>query len=214
MSAPTLSSLRAPRAQLAALPASEPPASASPHPASAGLTAPAAPLPTRGGRGAPGLRVLPATPEERRAWDRIRFDGLDVDALQDRPDEDDSPEDSRHIWSPSEPAELPDAATWCGTLVRAAVEVLMGARPAAQLSRWMDADLWTALNRRALLGVRINGRLVRARAVTVRRVHPCAIDPHTWEASVVVHDGERVRAAAVRIEMYRNRWRATALQIG
>jgi hypothetical protein len=31
---------------------------------------------------------------------------------------------------------------------------------------------------------------------------------------VVVHDGARVRGAAVRLEAHRGRWRATALEIG
>ena len=49
---------------------------------------------------------------------------------------------------------------------------------------------------------------------TVRRTHLSWISPTTVEASVVVHDGARVRAAAVRLEVHRGHWRATVLQIG
>ena len=48
----------------------------------------------------------------------------------------------------------------------------------------------------------------------VRRVHVCQIVPGVVEASVVVHDGNHLRAAAVRLEVRRGRWRATALEIG
>ena len=34
------------------------------------------------------------------------------------------------------------------------------------------------------------------------------------EAVAAVHDGERVRAACVRMEYLRGRWRAVALEIG
>jgi hypothetical protein len=113
---------------------------------------------------------------------------------------------------PSPPREDPQA--WCGSLVRAAVEVLAGTRPAAQLARWLTADLYETLARRAGLAVRIKGRPAIVRQAVVRRVHVCSLGPLAAEASVVVHDGERVRAAAVRIEAHRGRWRATALEIG
>ncbi len=107
-----------------------------------------------------------------------------------------------------------DPATWAGSLVRAAVETLAGVRPAAQLARWLSADLYESVARRAGLAVRIKGRPTVVRHVTVRRVHVCQVSALAAEASVVVHDGERVRAAAVRIEAHRGRWRATALEIG
>ena len=34
------------------------------------------------------------------------------------------------------------------------------------------------------------------------------------EASVALHDGSRVRAAALRLEAHRGSWRVTVLQIG
>lgn len=171
---------------------------------------PLAPMPAQPPPQVPPLRVLPATPEERRTWDRVRFEGPRTPAAR----EEDEGRGPHLVWSDRGLPELPDAATWCGTLVRAAVEALVGARPTAQLSRWLSTELWTALNRRAVLGVQIAGRPQRPHPVTVRRVHACEISPTTCEASVVVHDGERVRAAAIRIEVHRGRWRATALQIG
>jgi hypothetical protein len=116
--------------------------------------------------------------------------------------------------APSSDVPHEDPRAWCGSLVRAAVEVLAGTRPAAQLARWLSADIYDTLARRAGLAMRIKGRPTIVRQTVVRRVHLCALSAVAAEASVVVHDGERVRAAAVRIEAHRGRWRATALDIG
>lgn len=144
-----------------------------------------------------------------RPWDRARFAAVDGRAI---PVDDGAPLAEVIPLGPVLPAD--DPATWCGTLVRAAVEALAGCRPAAQLARWLSADVYESLARRAGLAVRVNGRPVQVRQTTIRRVHVCRLDATTAEAAVVVHDGERVRAAAVRIEAFRGRWRATAFEIG
>jgi hypothetical protein len=107
-----------------------------------------------------------------------------------------------------------DPGAWSGSLVRAAVEALTGSRPVAQLARWLTGDLYDVLSRRSGLAVRIKGRPATARPAVVRSVRVCQLSPLVAEAAVVVHDGARVRAAAVRIEAHRGRWRATALDIG
>ena len=107
-----------------------------------------------------------------------------------------------------------DPGAWSGSLVRAAVEALTGSRPVAQLARWMTGEIYDSLSRRAGLAVRIKGRPTLVRQAVVRSVRVCEVAPLANEASVVVHDGTRVRAAAVRIEAHRGRWRATALEIG
>jgi hypothetical protein len=111
----------------------------------------------------------------------------------------------------SVPAE--DPAAWCGSLVRASVEALSGGRPVAQLARWLTGEIYDKLSRRAGLAVRIKGRPSTARPAVIRSVRVCRLSPLVAEAAVVVHDGTRVRAAAVRIEAHRGRWRATALDI-
>ncbi len=107
-----------------------------------------------------------------------------------------------------------DPGAWSGSLVRAAVEALTGSRPVAQLARWLTGELYDVLSRRSGLAVRIKGRPATARPAVVRSVRVCRLSPLVAEAAVVVHDGARVRAAAVRIEAHRGRWRATALDIG
>lgn len=141
----------------------------------------------------------PATPP----WDRVRF-RADVSGLAA----------GRVDPPPAELPELPPVAPWAGTLARAAVEVLTGSRPCAQLARWLTADLYEALVRRAGLAVRINGRPAQALCARVRRVRATEVRPGVHEVAVVVHDGVRVRAAALRVECRRGRWQATALEIG
>lgn len=95
------------------------------------------------------------------------------------------------------------------SVVVAAVEVLAGTRPLAQLVRWVSPQVYDAL------ALRVEQRAPGpARRAVVRRARVCRIDERVAEATVVVHDGVRVRAAAVRLELRRGQWRATVLQIG
>lgn len=163
------------------------------------LTAPATPAP-----------LAPARPDPGPDWDPVTFSASagsyhheDQD-LRSRP---------QLVWSNGRRRELPDPQTWAGTVARACVEALRGTRPPAQLNRWLDPEVFTALSRRAGLAARMRAHPSRGRAVRVRRVRPCRISPGVWEAAVVLVDGRRVRAAAVRIEEHRGHWRTTAVQI-
>ncbi|MEE6282718.1 Rv3235 family protein [Georgenia sunbinii] len=144
--------------------------------------------------------LAPAPPST--TWDPLSFRA----AVTDVEDIDPAPPDML--------AALPAPGPWAGALVRAAVEVLTGSRPPAQLARWLSLDLYESIVRRAGLAVRILGRPQPARVAQLRRVHCHTVRPGVHEVAVVVHDGVRVRAAAVRIEAWRGRWRATALEIG
>ncbi|TNC16806.1 energy transducer TonB [Georgenia sp. 311] len=140
-------------------------------------------------------------PDGARPWDRVRFSAeTEPGAVE--------PETEPDL------DQLPPVAPWAATLVRAAVEVLTGSRPTAQLTRWLSAELYDQLARRAGLAVRVLGRPDPALCARVRRVRCTQVRPGVHEAAVVVHDGVRIRAAAVRVECHRGRWRATALEIG
>lgn len=112
---------------------------------------------------------------------------------------------------PPAPQETPleDPTRLCGAVVMAAIEALTSARPLVQLARWVSPDVYEALARAARPGA-ASGR----RGCVLRRVRVCRISPTVAEGSAVVHDGARVRAAAVRFEAHRGSWRATVLQIG
>lgn len=148
-------------------------------------------------------RTVPRAPR-RPAWDpvSIRVATSETEAV------------STTIADPADPlAGLPAPGPWAGALVRASVEVLTGSRPPAQLARWLTLDLYELMVRRAGLAVRVLGRPQPARVARLHRVHCQTVRPGVHEVAVVVHDGVRVRAAAVRIEATRGRWRATALEI-
>ncbi len=106
-----------------------------------------------------------------------------------------------------------DAARFAHGVGLACVEVMLGRRPAAQLARWVSPEALGPLQERADL-VRRTGVLTHARRPAARRVRVCPIDSHTVEACLVVDDGVRVRAVALRLEAHRGAWRATTLEIG
>lgn len=106
-----------------------------------------------------------------------------------------------------EPVELTDPVRLCGAVVLAAVEALRSARPLAQLARWVSPEVYESLSRAARPAE-------PASRATVRGLRVCRISSTVAEGTAVVHDGARVRAAAVRFEVHRGSWRATVLQIG
>jgi len=98
-------------------------------------------------------------------------------------------------------------------LALASVEVIAGSRPAAQLARWVTPGVLDALRRRADLA-RVAGIGRHGLAPVVRHARVCVVDQHVVEGAVVIEDGRRVRAVAVRLETHRGAWRATALVVG
>lgn len=118
----------------------------------------------------------------------------------------------------------------CCMVALAAVEVLDGSRPLAQLARWLTPEVYDTLARRAaltapagrVLDAAASGRDLTtepgaagvARRPTVRRVRVHRVDDDTLEASVVVAHADRVRAVAVRLTRSTGRWRAAALVVG
>lgn len=136
---------------------------------------------------------------------------------------------------PLPPGTLPGAAASldvrqaCCMVALAAVEVLAGTRPLAQLARWVTPEVYDALGRRAALTAPrsrvldpaaapgdLDGGTSRGpvRRPSVRRVRACALGDQVVEASVVVGHADRVRAVAVRLTRASGRWRASALVVG
>lgn len=113
---------------------------------------------------------------------------------------------------PAAPVE--DLCTVAGIITKAVAEVLLGLRSPAQIQTWLVEDVWHVVRRRASLGARSGRESSAPTAIRIIRVHPCPVDERTCEASVVLHDGGRVRAAALRLALHRGRWRATAIRIG
>lgn len=114
-------------------------------------------------------------------------------------------------WEPNLPAPSPpDPARWARALGRSIIEVLIGKRPLTQLRRWVVSSLYEELED----VLRHNGHLPRApgpcRALSARA---CPLREGVVEVAVVVSDGDRHRGVALRLERFRERWVATALDI-
>ncbi len=144
----------------------------------------------------PGPRSTLRTPGRRTAWSSRDDDIIDVEFGPQR--------------TPT--AELPDASAWSGKLGTAFIEVCLGARPVTQVMRWCSPAVLDSLIRRQTR-VLHRGEAVR-RPVRVRRVRICHVCDGIAEASIVVDDGGRSRAVALRLEGLDRRWVVTALEVG
>ncbi|TQL03716.1 Rv3235 family protein [Cellulomonas sp. SLBN-39] len=111
------------------------------------------------------------------------------------------------------PVPTADPALLTRRVGLACVEVALGRRPVAQLARWLAPGVLEQVRVRAALAARAGARPA-THAPRARRVRACAVDEHTVEACLVVDDGTRVRAVALRLESHRGSWQVTTLEIG
>ena len=133
------------------------------------------------------------------------------------------PPPARHlrlVTPPPEPlavegGRLPAPGPWVARLAPAILEVAAGERPPGQLTRWVTRDIRETLARRGAAALRHPAG--KARAPQCRRVRSVRVTspaPGIVEASAVVIGGERARAVALRLEVVRGRWLATAVELG
>lgn len=128
---------------------------------------------------------------------------------------------------------LPNPIKTACSIVSAAVEACNGTRPLHQLLGWVSTDVYEKLQARAHVIIqrahqenqrrahqarqsrapnpdtapgRTTIKIIRARVVRVSQL--------AAEATVILNDGSRVRAAALRLEENRGRWQVTVLEIG
>lgn len=104
--------------------------------------------------------------------------------------------------------ELPDPAKWAARIAQAVLECLFGPRPLQQLMRWTSETVYEHLTEN--IGVRRPMRPVKGKVRVVRTSRPRR---EIVEASVVVQMGTRVKAVALRLEAYDDRWLCTALDV-
>ncbi len=123
---------------------------------------------------------------------------------------------SREDGPPDPAEELPDVHTWTVRLVQALAEVVAGDRPIGQLIRWTDGTVYAELNRRVrLLGLTTTaGSRGSSDRAQIRSVHISQPAPRVAEVAAHIRHGGRSRALALRLEVHRDRWICTALQLG
>lgn len=109
-----------------------------------------------------------------------------------------------------------EVALLARALAAATFESLIGQRPVQQLARWYSADCLAKLSRRRdLLSAACPAPGARSfHCPCVRQVRVSRLSDTVYEAAVVVDEKTSVRAAALRLERWRGRWLATALEIG
>lgn len=129
---------------------------------------------------------------------------------------------------PSTREDLPDPRAWAGHIGQAVVEVLAGSRSPVQLVRWTTPEVYAVLARRAALvqrrladapgprpaGDRPTAAPAARRPAVVRQVLVCEPADGVAEATVIVVQGGRVRALALRLVGQDGRWRLTVARIG
>ena len=112
-----------------------------------------------------------------------------------------------------QPSTGTDASRTAAIVVTAASEVLAGLRPVDHLVRWTSPSLFEAIARRAGLAARILGRQASPRRPRIRSVRTELTMSGACEATVLLEEGNRVRAAAARLELLRERWILTSLEM-
>jgi Family of unknown function (DUF6459) len=135
--------------------------------------------------------------------EELPFDEPAPRVLQERPDVFDP--------QPTDRRGLPDPEPWAGRLIQAALESLVGRRPAAQLQEWMSpaalAELMAAAERRLWW-------MPGGSPAGVRSVHVAEPANGVAEVCAVVQRGERYFAVAVRLEGCDGRWKCVTIQLG
>lgn len=133
---------------------------------------------------------------------------------------------TRHPGPARHPGAL-DPRRFSCLVATAALEVVSGVRPAAQLAGWVSPTVLDGLTQRRLLGdedlppssaLDRTGRGVPAGPRTsrpmVRRVRTMRVDDRVVESAVVLRWADRCRAVAVRLVAGAGGWRAEALVVG
>jgi hypothetical protein len=112
----------------------------------------------------------------------------------------------------AEGAGPPEPQQWARRFTQAIVEVLAGARPAAQLSRFTTLDVLHQLERwSGRFGARLGESAPHPRVVSV---HVCRPHAGAAEACATVDTGPRRRAFAFRLDVEADTWQCTALELG
>ncbi len=163
------------------------------------------PIPDDGDAYPQGAHDFPRTSPDK-PWDRLAF-SFQQETVASTDDDDDVPDNSS-------PEECMLSSGALAQIVVHSIEILLGHRPPTHLRNWLNPRVYEALTRRAGLAIRISGRAPRSKPPRVLRVLRSHPDERVVEAAVVVHDGQKVRAAATRAEFVRGRWRIVALEIG
>ncbi|QRV02465.1 hypothetical protein JTE88_01530 [Arcanobacterium phocisimile] len=149
--------------------------------------------------------IAPPATSPDKPFDRISFAATTSEHTND--------DDDRRALDRALPDGLAPAKAFAAHAVGQAVEVLQGHRPIRQLQTWLAPGVYRALAARAGLNLRLHGPAPRASRPAIRRLYISHPRRRIAEVSIVIHDGFQIRAVALRLEIRRERWQVTALEI-
>jgi len=120
---------------------------------------------------------------------------------------------------PSRRFELPDPELFALNLTHRAYEVLQGKRDVGQIARWVTDDVYHAMQQNVLARQRKMSLLPQGErpekvgAFTVSALHGGAPREGIFETCVLVRTKKTIRSAAIRLEGFDRRWRASAFTL-
>lgn len=117
--------------------------------------------------------------------------------------------------------ELGRVTALARSIGQAAVEVLGGSRPAAQLGRWSTPEIVQRFQQRADMLRLLQEQFAEKAALQdlhrsphVRRCRVCRVGHGVYEVALVVVEPRRSRAVAMRVERLGRGWSVTELEVG
>lgn len=111
------------------------------------------------------------------------------------------------------PPDFPSAESFAAAVSVHALETLFGRRPIHQLRSWFTPALYYSFARKVGLNSQVYQRNTPRKSTLVRRIRCYFPRARVAEAAVILYDGERLRAAAIRAEVQHEHWKVTALEI-
>lgn len=120
------------------------------------------------------------------------------------PDDLDGELDRKLNIKPTIISDLPDGIVWAERFIILALEVMAGARPIAQLSRWCSRKVFTYL---------IENIHPKKTIPKIGKLHIGRPIEECMEVVLLLHSPARKRALMARFEALEGRWLCTCLQI-
>jgi hypothetical protein len=112
--------------------------------------------------------------------------------------------------------DLGDAKPVLAFLAQAVIETLAGVRDLDQSSRWLSDSVYQQLRQRSLATKRAlmekNQAAMRPNLV-IGKISTFSPRDGVVEGVVIVHNRDRARAVAIRLEGYNGRWRAKSIAV-
>lgn len=108
---------------------------------------------------------------------------------------------------------LPNPEKWSASAALALTQILIGQRPATQIERWVEPQLYSALERRVQLNQRIAGIPKAERIPKIATTRICVVNPRVVESVHTVCGDFGSYAVCVRLEARWSQWMITAIEI-